>query len=150
MSKPAALDDFPVFITLPIQWGDMDAFGHVNNTVHIRWYESARIAYLDELEPGGMMSAAGKGLGPILASITCHYRKQVDFPDTVHIGARITRIGRSSMTMEHRVFSDAGQWVCADGDSVIVVFDYATQRPVRVPDEIRAAIEKLEERTFEA
>ncbi len=138
----AALADYPVIITLPVQWGDMDAFGHVNNTVPIRWFESARIAYLEAVALSGMMQ--GQRIGPILAAINCNFRKQVKFPDTVHIGARVGEIRRSSFTMQHAVYSEAGEWICADGESTIVVFDYQTQRPVRVPDSIRAAVAKLE------
>ena len=139
----AALAEFPVTIKLPVQWGDMDAFGHVNNTVPIRWFESARIAYLEAVGLSDMM--AGQGIGPILAAISCNYRKQLTYPDTVHIGARVGEIGRSSFTMVHSVHSEAGGWICADGQSTIVVFDYNTQRPVRVPDVIREAVGKLEE-----
>ena len=136
------LADYPVSITLPVQWGDMDAFGHVNNTVPIRWFESARIAYLEAIGLSEMME--GQGIGPILAAIHCNFRQQVKYPDTVHIGARVGELGRSSFSMEHAAVSETGQWVCADGNSVIVVFDYNAQRPVRVPDEIRAAVDRLE------
>jgi acyl-CoA thioester hydrolase len=118
----------------------------VNNTVPIRWFESARIAYLDAVGLANMMN--GAGIGPILAAITCNYRKQIKYPDSVHIGARVGSIGRSSFTMEHAVVSHAGQWICADGHSVIVAFDYRAQRPVRVPDAIRQAVAKLEGMTF--
>src|SRR5580765_7950429 len=90
---------FPVVIRLPIQWGDQDAFGHVNNTVYFRWFESARIAYLDQSGMESMMT--GSGLGPILASINCNYRRQLTYPDVVYIGARITHVGNSSMQMSH-------------------------------------------------
>jgi acyl-CoA thioester hydrolase len=140
--KPAALADFPVSIRLPIQWGDQDAFGHVNNTTAIRWFESARVAYLDAGGLDHLMSRGG--LGPILASITCNYRKQLGYPDIIHVGARVSRLGRSSMTMHHAVFSERLQAIAADGDSVVVVFNYDTQRPVRIPDEIRDAMQRLE------
>ena len=82
----------------------------------------------------------GEGVGPILAAVTCNYRKQIRFPDTVHIGARTTNIGRTSMTVEHAVFSDSQQGIAAEGESVIVVFDYATQRPIRISDAMRAKL----------
>ncbi len=116
-------------------------FGHVNNTVFFRWFESARIAYLDRIGLSRLM--AGEQIGPILASITCNYRRQLTFPDTVNIGSRITCIGRTSMTMIHALHSCAGALV-ADGESTIVAFDYKAQRPVPVPEEIRAAIAALE------
>jgi acyl-CoA thioester hydrolase len=146
-TRPTALSAFPVIIQLPIQWGDQDAFGHVNNTVPIRWFESARIAYIEQ--SGMLHLLSGSGLGPILASITCHYRKQLTYPDAVFVGARITRLGRSSMTMAHAVYSQSQEAIAADGDSVVVVFDYDTNRPQRMPDELRAAIEKLQGQRFE-
>ena len=142
MTQEDLLAEFPVSITLPIQWGDMDAFGHVNNTVPLRWFESARIAYIEQIGLSEMMT--GDGVGPILAAIHCNYRRQVEYPDTVRIGARIGRMGRSSFTMLHVVVSEAHQAVCVEGESTIVVFDYQSQRPVRVPDEIREAVAERE------
>jgi acyl-CoA thioester hydrolase len=142
--KPAELADYPVSIRLPIQWGDQDAFGHVNNTASIRWFESARVAYLDAGGLDHLMSQGG--IGPILASVTCNYRKQLGYPDIIHVGARVGRFGRSSMTMQHAVFSEKLQAIAADGDSVVVVFNYDLQKPVRIPDEIRQAMERLEGR----
>ncbi|MBS0264739.1 MAG: acyl-CoA thioesterase [Planctomycetes bacterium] len=133
---------FHVWITLPIQWGDQDAFQHVNNTVYIRWFESARIAYGDRA--GLELQVADRKIGPILAAISCNYRRQLTFPDTVHIGARVTRIGNSSLKMEHRVISEALGAVAAEGDSTLVAFDYTGQTPVPVPDIVRAAIAQIE------
>ena len=139
-------EGFPVWLTLPVQWGDQDAFGHVNNTVYFRWFESARIAY------GGRIalseSGAGNDIDPILARINCNYRQQLNYPDTVHVGARITHVGRKSVTMEHRLVSEALRAVVADGDSTLVVFDYRAQKSVLVPPAVRARIEQLEGRTF--
>ncbi len=142
-----ALGDYPVVISWPVQWGDQDLFGHVNNTVYFRWYESARIAYLDRIGVSEMMNR--ERVGPILAAIGCNYRRQLNYPDTVEIGSRITRIGRSSATMAHAIWSRQQRAVVADGESTIVVFDYASQRPVPVPDSIRETIEKLEGRRFD-
>ena len=141
---PAELDDFPVAIELPVQWGDQDAFGHVNNTVYFRWYESARIAYLERLGIADKNSPSG--LGPILAAIGCDYRRQLKYPDRVLVAARIIRIGRTSLTMEHKVWSLAQQAVVADGHSTVVAFDYEANAPRAVPAPMRAAIEQLEGR----
>ncbi len=140
------LANFPVAISLPIQWGDQDAFGHVNNTVPIRWFESARIVYFEQVNLESR-SAAG-GLGPILAKVCCNYRQQMSYPDAVHVGARITRLGRTSLTMEHAIYSETQQALVADGDSIIVVFDYAAQKPAPIPDALRTAIEELEGRSL--
>jgi acyl-CoA thioester hydrolase len=139
---PDALQGYPVVVSLPVLWGDQDAFGHVNNTVPIRWFESARIAYVDRQEIVELMNASG--LGPILAAIGCNYRRQLHYPDTVHVGARVARIGRTSFVMEHAVWSERLTEIAADGTSTIVMFDYAANRPRRMPDDMRAVIERLE------
>jgi acyl-CoA thioester hydrolase len=141
---PESLSEFPVVTTLPVQWGEQDMFGHVNNIIYFRWFESARIEYLDRVGLSYFMEQ--EKIGPILAAIGCNYRRQLTFPDTIDIGSRITRIGRSSLTMAHGLWSRASQNLIADGDSTIVVFDYTSQRSVPVPDKVREAIEKLEGR----
>jgi len=141
-----ALAEYPVVLTVPVQWGDQDPFGHVNNTVYFRWFESARIAYC--LRVGLGDSDAGEKVAPILASITCQFRRALTFPDIIRVGARVTRIGRTSMTMEHAVVSDAQAALAAEGTSVLVVLDYQQNRPHPVPDEIRRAIEQLEGKPF--
>jgi acyl-CoA thioester hydrolase len=141
-------EGFHAWIALPIQWGDQDAFGHVNNTVYLRWCESSRIDYGQRV--GLSQTGMGQDIGPILAAISCNYRRQLTYPDTVHIGARITKIGNSSLKMEHRIVSQLLGAVAADGDSTLVAFDYAAQRPVPVPAAIRAAIEQLEGISFAA
>ncbi len=78
------LAEFPVVITLPVQWGDQDAFGHVNNTVYFRWFESARIAYFERIGLSHVLDV--EPIAPILASISCDYRRPITFPDTVQVG----------------------------------------------------------------
>jgi acyl-CoA thioester hydrolase len=140
--RPALLADYPALITLPIQWGEQDLFGHVNNVVYLRWFESARIAYLEQSGLDPILDR--HGLGPILANLKCDYRRQLKYPDTVTIGARITRLGRSSLTMPHAVFSHAQQQIAAEGESIVVTFDYANQRSAAIPDDVRAQIARFE------
>jgi acyl-CoA thioester hydrolase len=146
-TKPEPLAAYPVVFSIAVQWGDQDAFGHVNNVVYFRWFESARIVYIRQA--GITYSQGGTGIGPILATINCHYRRPLTYPDTVHVGARISRIGRSSMTVEHAVYSEAQQQLVADGDSVVVLFDYSAGRPHRIPDDMRQLLETFEGRPLE-
>ena len=136
------LSDFPVVIELPVFWGDQDAFGHVNNAIYFRWFESARIAYLEKI--GLAEKRTDDHIGPILAAINCNYRRQVKYPDVVRIGTRVTRIGRTSVGMEQQIWSRAHAATAADGDSTLVVFDYLAQRPFPVPESLRRAIESIE------
>ena len=141
-SHPAELAGHPLVISWPVQWGDQDAFGHVNNLVYFRWMESARIEYFRR---AGVQGAAGQqGTGPILASVKCDFRRQLLYPDTVLISASVTSFGQTSMKMAHRVYSTAHQAIAAEGDSTIVMFDYTSQRPVVVSDDIRKKIEGIE------
>ena len=136
------LSDFALTIELPILWGDQDAFGHVNNTLSFRWFESARIVYLERSGMAALIQA--RGIGPILASVNCNFRRQLRYPDTVQIGARISRLGRSSFTMEHAVYSVSQNAIASDGGSTMVVFDYQTNRPQRVSDDLRTAADRFE------
>lgn len=139
---PGQLAAYRVQIRLPVQWGDQDAFGHVNNTVYFRWFESARIAYFEQ---SGMESLLRPvGIAPILASIKCNYLRQITYPDVVIVGAKIGRIGNSSMAMTHALYSERLGAIAAEGDSVVVAFDYAQNISQRVPDNARALVEQFE------
>ena len=142
----AVLAGFPVVVVQPVQWGEQDPLGHVNHVTYFRWYETGRIAYF--LKVGLMDMHKNERIGPILASVANDYRRQLSYPDTVHIGVRITRIGRSSIDMEHKIFSQTDHALAAEGTSTLVVFDYQTNKSCPVPARIRHAIENLEGRTF--
>ena len=134
----------PVVLTIPVQWGDQDAFQHVNNTQSIRWFETARMTYFD-LEP--MVAVLqGTRIGPILVSIQCDYRRQLSHPDTIQVNARVQKMGRTSMVMEHQIYSQQQGAVVSEGQSTLVLFDYAKNESVVISDELRQVIESLEER----
>ncbi len=142
------LEDFPVMTTLPVQWGEQDALGHVNNVTFFRWWESARIEY--SLRIGLIRESEPANAGTVLVSMKCDFREQLTFPDTVHIGSRLVRVGNSSFEVEHCLISDRQTTVCADAVSTMVYFDFATQKTCRIPDKVRAAMRKLEgERAIE-
>lgn len=144
MEIPAPLRDFPISLRLPVLWGDQDLFGHVNNVVHLRWFESSRVLYWDDT---GIRTLMGPNQwGPILAAVHCDYRHQLRYPDAVWIGASIRRIGRTSLTMEHILYSETLQAVAAEGVSVVVLFNYQEQRTEVISAEFRALVAKVESR----
>lgn len=136
------LAEFPVITEVAVLWGDEDAFGHVNNVAYLRWCETARVQYLHRV--GHFPDLPPRGLGPILASLTCQYRKALTYPDTVLVGTRVTRIGNSSFHMQHRIVSRSTGEVAAEAESAVVTVDYAIGKPARVPDDVRNAIARLE------
>jgi acyl-CoA thioester hydrolase len=141
------LAGFPVITVVSVLWGDEDSFAHVNNVAYLRWCETARVEYLGRI--GLFPELPPRGLGPILASVTCHYRRALKYPDRVAVGTRVTAMGNSSFRMEHRVVSLSTGEIAAEVDSTIVTLDYSTGRPERVPEQVREAIARIEKSSAE-
>lgn len=140
------LADYPVRLEIPVAWGEMDALGHVNNVVYIRYLESARISYLLQV---GLEDFMGQGqIGPILASIQCKYKSPVTFPDTLIIGTRVTALGEDRMTMHHRLVSAAQKRIVAEGEGVVVSYDYVARKKAPLPDSLRRKILAAEKMAF--
>ena len=124
---------------IPVAWGEMDAFGHVNNVVYLRWFETGRMAFFDQV--GVSLRDIEGGAGPILAHTSCSFRKPVTFPDTVTVHTAISRVGTKSFVMQYRVDSQVLGDTAAEGDGTIVWYDYAKCISVPVPTELRARLE---------
>lgn len=136
------LSDFPIVIEIPVQWGDMDALMHVNNVVYFRWWESSRLAYGEKV--GLIREGNIKKITTVLVKMECNFRQQLVYPDRVQIGARLKRIGNSSVDIEHRLISTSRQTIAADAVSTVVMFDFEKQETVRIPDELRQRMAELE------
>ncbi len=136
------LRDYPVVIELPVLWGNMDAFQHVNNVVYFRWFESGRIAYFERL--GFSEALEGEKIGPILAWADCRFRIPLTYPDTVSIGVRVPEIGEDRFTMEYIAVSHQHGRIAAQGSSTIVSYDYANARKAPLPESVRERIVALE------
>ena len=136
-----ALRGYPVVIELPVQWGDMDAMRHVNNTVYLRYFESARIALFERL--GYLEVMDQTGVGPILGSICCHFKFPVTYPDTLWAAARVTDIAEDRFTLRHIVVSQRHQRVTTESDGVIVTYNYRTQKKAPIPGALLARIEEI-------
>lgn len=141
------LKDYPCTLCFPIHWSEMDAFGHANNARFFVWFESARIQYLTRI---GLVSPGHSGVGPILAATNADYLQPVVFPSNLISGARVSRIGRSSITMEFAVADADKGTMYARGGGVIVTIRYPSYEKIPVPSEVRAAIEALEGRSFDS
>ncbi|MCB9665731.1 MAG: acyl-CoA thioesterase [Alphaproteobacteria bacterium] len=135
------LFDLPVVVRVPVAWGDLDAFQHVNNTRYFRWFEDARIALFEQV--GWLAAMRAGGAGPILARTGCVFRKPVAFPDTVAVGAGVRDLESDRFTMVFRVVSEHKAVVVAEGDARILSFDYRAGTKAPLPDEVHAALEAL-------
>lgn len=134
--------EFPVVVEWPVAWAEMDYFRHVNHAVFFTYFEGARIAYLERI--GFRELGPGREVGPILASTEARYRRPVEYPDTVVVGARCTEVGADRFTQAYRLVSRARGEVAAEGGGVLVSYDYAAGRKAALPEEVRAAIHALE------
>lgn len=136
------LGDFPVIIEIPIAWGEMDAFRHVNNVAYFRYLESSRIAYFEKMN--GWAYLEQTGVGPILATTHCRYRIPLTYPDVVSVGARVSNIGDDRFTMKHIIVSHRLSKIAAEGDGVLVTYDYRKKRKVPLPADLRQSILDIE------
>jgi acyl-CoA thioester hydrolase len=132
----------PVVIDVPVAWGEMDALKHVNNIVYFRYFESARIAYFEKLRFWEFMNQTG--VGPILASIQCRFKIPLIYPDKVSVGTRIPRIEQDRFVMEYRAVSHKTQTIAAEGESVVVSYNYRENKKTLLPEEMKQRILTLE------
>ena len=139
------LASFPVVVELDVAWGDMDVFAHVNNVVYFRYFENARIVYLDRV--GWMREREASGRGPIIASTSARYRKPVTYPDRLRVGVRAADVQDDRVTFEYRLVSTTWDAVAADGQTVVVSYDYWNAVKCTIPDAVRAAILEIERET---
>ncbi|MEU6125805.1 thioesterase family protein [Streptomyces sp. NPDC047123] len=123
----------------PLRWSDMDAFGHVNNVVFLRYLEEARIDFMFRLAPGdGSPSFSG---GSVVARHEIDYvRPLVHRHAPVTIESWVTKIGAASLTIAYEI-KDAEQ-VYVRAATVVVPFDLEAQRPRRISAEERSFLQK--------
>lgn len=140
-SSHPLLEGYPIAVQVPLTWGQMDAFAHVNNTQYFRWFEDVRMAYFQACGIFDHMSA--HQVGPILARTQCRFMAPLTFPDTVHLGTRIEDMGEDRFTMIYRVVSESRSCVAAEGDGRIVMFDYDANKKAPIPEAIRLKMGEL-------
>jgi len=139
------LAGYPVIVDMPVVWGDMDSYRHVNNTVYFRYFENARLEYFRRLD--WFEFEKQTGIGPILSATQARFRKPLTFPDTVSVGCRIAKLEEDRFHMEYLIVSHRLNAVAADGGGTIVTFHYPEGKKVSIPEEIRERITRIEGRS---
>jgi acyl-CoA thioester hydrolase len=122
------------------RWADNDSYGHVNNTVHYQWFDTAVNAWLIE---AGLLGVAEGGPIALVAETGCRYARPLAFPQTVEVGLAVEHIGASSLRYRLGVFAMASAEAAAEGHFVHVCVDRATRRPVPVPAHWREVLETI-------
>lgn len=123
-------------VPVPVRWGDLDAFNHVNNAAFLVYAQEARLEWLAGI--GG--SWFDENAMPVVAAAHVNYRRQLAWPARIVVELAATRVGNSSVTITHRIVAqDDPACLHADGEVVMVWIDPASGKPVPLPDAIRAA-----------
>jgi len=135
-------DQCRITIELPVVWGEMDAFQHVNNVVYFRYFESARIAYFDKVNINDSM--AKDCIGPILASTQCRFKAPLTYPDKVVVATRVSEISEDRFTMKYYVKSQVSGRVAAEGEGLVIFYDYKNNCKHTIPKHILAQIKALD------
>ena len=141
------INAYPVAIEIPIAWGDMDAFQHVNNIVYFKHFESGRVSYFEKINFFEFMNKTG--IGPIMASTQCRFKIPLTYPDDVTVGAKVDTIENDRFIMKYAVISHKLNKIAALGEAVLVAFDYQNHKKALIPDEIRKRIIDLEKSVSE-
>lgn len=123
--------------TMPLRWGDMDAIGHVNNTVYFRCFEQARVEWLDHFPQGADNNPAYA----VIVHTECSFLKELKAPGSVEIKVLAGEIGRSSLVQHYEMRrTDAPEVLVATGSAKIVWVDPTTSRSTPIPDRFKAVL----------
>ncbi len=122
---------------LRIDWSEIDLFGHVNNLAIMKYIQAARVNYLEMI--GLMRMQSEMGIGPILASTSCQFRKPLFYPGQVAVYSKVDTIKTTSFPMLHEMLDDQGD-IVAQAHDVIVFYDFGRNSKLKIPDEIREKI----------
>ena len=129
--------DFRVLRTITTRWMDNDQYGHVNNVVYYSYFDTAVNGFL--IEASGCDVRALPAIG-IVAETSCRYFRELSFPDVVHAGLALEKLGTSSVVYRIGLFRNDELEPAALGRFVHVYVDSASRRPVPVPEEVRRAL----------
>ena len=134
------MEEYNVTKEFEVYWGDMDAFNHVNNTVYFKYFEHIRIVYLAESR--FMESYQETGVGPILKTASCKFKFPLTYPDKILVGTKVTDISEDRFTMKFGIFSQTHKILAAEGEGIIVSYDFTNAKKAAIPKIVRDFILK--------
>ncbi|MDP3226018.1 MAG: thioesterase family protein [Rubrivivax sp.] len=125
-------------VTVPLRWGDMDAMGHINNTLYFRHMEICRLDWIFKV--GGSTDLTGEG--PVIVNAFCNFLRQLEFPGDVRVTMSVAMPGRSSFDTFHTIERcDEPGVVYAEGGATTVWTDYRARKSAAMPDWFRAHLD---------
>jgi acyl-CoA thioester hydrolase len=138
--SPHKKSDYPHFLAIPTRWMDNDVYGHVNNVQYYSYFDTVVNRYL--IDEGVLDIHASPVIG-LVVETQCRYFSSIAFPDEIHAGLRVARLGNSSVRYEVGLFRNRHELASAQGHFVHVYVGRATQKPVSLPDDLRATLARI-------
>jgi acyl-CoA thioester hydrolase len=133
MTEQAIQGRFVHSETFPVRWGDLDAYGHVNNTVYFRFFEEARIRWF----AAQALTTDGQGDGPVIVTTSATFRQELTYPATIRVEVYTGRAGNSSLETRYQVVDVEDGTIYATGEAKVVWIDHDFGRPTPLPDQLR-------------
>jgi acyl-CoA thioester hydrolase len=124
---------------LRIDWADMDLFGHVNNVSFFRYLQASRVNYWEESGMNELFIKEKKG--PLLANTSCKFIKPLNYPGNIEIEISVSFVKTTSFGLHHKIFNESKE-LCAEGDDVVVFFDYNTNQKIELTDPMKNDLNK--------
>jgi acyl-CoA thioester hydrolase len=134
------MEGFKIVAEVPVRFSDTDALGHVNNANYLSFLESSRLEYIKTV----LGRVKAEDFGVIIARIEIDYKSPAFHYETMSVGCRVIELGGSSIKMDYRIEDKATGRLVAEAKSVMVAFDYALGRPVRINDLWRSKMEEFD------
>lgn len=138
--REASRSDFPHFLEIPTRWMDNDAYQHVNNVVYYSYFDTAVNRLLIDR---GLLDIYRDTVVGMVVDTGCSYFSSIAFPDTVHAGLRVAKLGNTSVRYELALFRNDEASPAAAGHFVHVYVDRISNRPVPVPSAVRQMLASL-------
>ena len=124
-------------MTVPIRWGDMDAMGHVNNTLYFRYLEIIRVEWLAQ----NKAAPSPEGQGPVIVNAFCNFYKQLEYPGDVLLKLYASDPGRTTFETWTTMALAANPGVIyAAGGATTIWVDFPKQKAIDLPDWVRELV----------
>lgn len=138
--KPSPRSMYPHFDKQSTRWNDNDIYGHINNAVHFQLFDSAVNRFLID---GGALDIQHGATVSFVVDNRCAYFSPIRYPDVVHVGIRVARMGNSSLDYDIGIFRNDDSLASAVGRFVHVYVDRVTNKPVPIPYEVKRLLAEI-------
>jgi acyl-CoA thioester hydrolase len=124
-------------IEIAVRWGDMDAFGHVNNTRFLRYLEEARIEWFEHMDTTWECAE----YGPVVVNINCNFRREIQWPCRLLVSLKATVASDKRVTLEHTICDAENRDILySDASMVLVWIDRQSGKSIALPEAIRSRL----------